>query len=220
MQLLCRGIHARLERGEFLARIVRGERVALDVHLLLLAQAAAQPVLQLLDARAFDHRLLVRVGDLATEAFPACLPGLRGMPCLVECLGGLRLRRTQCDERGFQLRDRGLERIDLMLVASEQRSRLGALGLGLLEVGALACTQLAGVLDRLLTARGIRADLVVAALHLVELLAALRVRLASMLDSRLAGPQRGQCGLQRGFLVARSGLARLRLAIQVAQPQR
>jgi hypothetical protein len=112
------------------------------------------------------------------------------------------------------------ERVDLRLVALEQAARFGEAALRLR--GRLRC-------DRAVSRAcwmpcsvraDVRADLVVAALHLVQLLALRRVALALPARSppRCGAARRAR--LQRELLLARRGVALARLRVEVAQPQR
>ena len=121
---------------------------------------------------------------------------------------------------GLERGERGGERGELGLVAREQRRGLGMVRLGLLEVGALAGAQLAGVLDRLLAARGLGADLVAHRLHGGERLGLARVVRAALLDRGLGGAQAGDRGLERDVALARALRARDGLAVEVLELER
>ena len=122
-------------------------------------------MLQLLDARALDLRLFARGTRVAIEFLPALLPVLHR-------LFGLRQRRRRCalalargGQPGSSCSSSRAQLVDLRLVARQMQIRFGGALLGLLEILALALAQLAGVLNRLLGARDLGADLVVATLH-------------------------------------------------------
>ena len=64
----------------------------------LLLQAAPQPSVQLFDAGALDHRLLIGVRAFAREHFPALLEALHRLFCSAQCATGSRFAFAGGDE--------------------------------------------------------------------------------------------------------------------------
>jgi len=195
------------------------ERVALEIDPLLLLEQQAQAIVQLLDSGTLDHRLLAGIGCLAREGLPALLPGGQQRLGLVECRlrAGFDLARSS--EGGLEFLQRGHQRIDLPLVAGQDRLGLGLGGRGLLEVGLLAGAEVACELEGLLGAGDLCTELVVTTLHASEGLLTGARRLARLLDGRFGGTQRGHRGLQREFAFAEGMSATLGLGVEVAQAQ-
>ncbi len=151
--------------GELIVRALRGQRVALDGEAIRLRHEATQLIFELLDTRALDLRGLVRGAERAIEVFPGLLPQLQGLLGIRQRRGG----RFFGELRRLELRLELLELLahvgELLLVALDVERGVVQRAARLRELFRLTLAQLAGVLDRLLGARDLRADLVITALH-------------------------------------------------------
>src|SRR5690606_1430729 len=109
---------------------------------------------------------------------------------------------------------------ELDLIVRDVCLDLRELALGRLRLLALALKQIFAVLDRLLEARDLGADLVVVALHGVEALVALRELDAQLLDLRLDVAKRRDGRLEADLLLGERSLVLLDVRAQRRQTQR
>src|SRR5438874_163438 len=205
---------------ELLAAVLCAQSLLLGGQALGLRAQLPLLIFQLLDARPLHLRCLIRLAHRPDVRLPALLPVLQRLLARLEgrarallgVLGGL--------ERGREVRDLRAQRLELALIALEVRAQITERGTGLGEIGALALAQFAGVLDRLLEARDLGADLVVAALHRRQPLAVYGVRRALLLDRAFRGALLGECALHGELALAHRRIVYLRAAVQIAQAQR
>src|SRR6185437_417543 len=130
-------------------------------------------------------------------------------------LGGMRAL-----ELGRRARDLLGKLGELALVALDVRTELREGGARLGQVAALALPQLARMLDRLLEARHLRADLVVAALHARDALARRAVLCPLGLDGRLRGALVRERRLHLDLAGAGSAVVHLGAAVELLQAKR
>ena len=180
---------------------------------------AAQLRFELLYAGAFHLRCLVGGAERAAMRFPALLPLQHGALGVFQRRGGVRfgvlhggeLRRKRSEFRAHCRQ--------LLLVPGAMRGKVREGGVGLGEIGALALAQLAGVLDALLKARNVRADLVVAPLHGRQRVAVSGVHDALLLDRGLRGALCGELGLHGELAFAHCRVMHFRATVEVTQAQ-
>ena len=205
---------------QLLAALLFAHSVLLGGQALSLRGELPQLIFQLLDARPFHLRGLIRVAHRPGVRLPALLPVLQRLLARLEDRARALLGVLRRLERGREVRDLRAQRLELALIALEVRAQITERGMGLGEIGALALAQFARVLDRLLEARDLGADLVVAALHHRQPLAVCGVRRALLLDRAFRGALLGECALHDELALAHRRIVYLRAAVQIAQAQR
>ena len=122
-------------------------------------------------------------------------------------------------QRGAEFAQHYLECRRLLGVPHAVRTRVLQALRHLLELMTLSAADLAGMLHRLLGARNLGADLVVATLYRRERFAMRVVVAPRTLDGRFHGTLFGQGGLQREVALAHYRLARTCLGLDLAEPQ-
>src|SRR6185437_3383199 len=179
-----------------------------------------QLVLELLDAGALDLGGAIGGAERLVQLLPTLLPGRKLPLGRLERLGRGPLGALRTLQLGRRARNLFGELGQLSLVAPDVRAQLGERRTGLREVGALPLPQLARMLDRLLEARDLRPDLVVAALHGREALAHRAVVSALALDRSLRGTLIGERRLHLDLTRARGAVVDLGAAVELLQAKR
>src|SRR5690606_37941520 len=162
------------ERSEALLELFEREAAALGGLLLPLLLEPVQLRRQLLEARGLDMRRALGHRERLGNVSPALAPLLHARIGPLE----LFLRRTLLPMRVGPARPEFLQHLvdlsELHLIVRDVCLDLAELPIGSLGLLALPLQQVLPVLDRLLEARDLRADLVVVALHDAEAFVALR----------------------------------------------
>ena len=175
---------------------------------------------ELLEARVLDMNRALRGREILADALPLRARLLHGPLGVLEVLLRAALNGVRLLEARLQLAQNALELLELDLIARDVRVDLGDLLIGALQVLGLALDEILTMLQRLLEARDLAADPVVAALHGAEALVAVGELHAQLLDRGFGGTLRRDGGLERDLLLAERMLLLGDFGSQCAQSQR
>ena len=209
-----------VEAGERRFDVRRRKGTVFLRRALALADEAAQLVVHHFEPRTFRARCRGRLSQRMVESFPLLLPrrhggfrcGQLGPRCLLGCACLL--------EPGPHLGERGFEFGGKLAVTHAVHVGVLHALRDLLELLPLARADLAGVIDRLLGARDLGADLVVATLHFRQHRRLGIVLLACAFDRRLHRALLRHGRLQGQLAFVQDRLPRGRLVLDLAQLQR
>jgi hypothetical protein len=172
----------RLQRG---LHTVRSELRTIATHLFLPLHERCKLIVQLLDARLLDNRLLSRLAELCEDGVPGCLPR-----CELQLGFRLRGSRARLDvarrrERRIEARERGGLFLQLSAIVLEVLAEGTRALFELLQLALSLLPEVARMLDRLFQACNLGAVPIVVLLNSREGLVVLDLRRAGTLDLRL-----------------------------------
>ena len=202
------------QRLQRLGGLLLRERRTLGLLPLLLRQEAALLIFDLLDSRALDLGLALRMRHRLRMPVPGDLPfGERAFPMHQRFRGAalVRVRRVETRQHLLQL---GAQRLELHAVPFDHARQFLNLGLRLLQVRGLALPQLARMLDALLDAGDFGTRPVETRLNRAQGLGLRRLIDPDPFDLGLDLPQLGEHALHGGFAAA----AWPRRALRIPRP--
>ena len=186
---------------------------------LALRDEPAELVVHFAEASALGLGRGRRGSQRLVENLPVLLPCLHRAFRLGQSRSRVLFRDTGRLERGAEFGEQDLERRRLLDVPHAMRARILQALRDLLEFLALAAADFARMLHRLLGARNLGANLVVATLYRSKRFAMRVVVAPRTLDRRLNRALLGERRLQREVALAHDRLARAGLGLDLAEPQ-